>query len=50
MTSVPLQVTLQGVNEAVSGGCVLPYTILSKLAKAAVGASYGVFYFSDGLG
>jgi len=34
---------------AVSGGGGLPFTILRKLAKAAVAASYDVFSLSDGL-
>lgn len=33
----------------VSGGGGLAYTILRKLAKAAVAASYDVFCFSDGM-
>lgn len=33
----------------VSGGCGFAYTTLRKLAKAAVAASYGFFFFPDGL-
>jgi hypothetical protein len=49
MTTVPQPVTLHGVKGAVSGGGGLPFTILRKLAKATVGTSYGVFFFSDRL-